>query len=136
MRNLKKIQDVDEFVKRKLVDIANDKNYEIKNRFLYTLKRSNEGIIKNKQLVIPDKLKIKILELAHDSKMSGLLGVKKTQDRISSKFYWPDMTNDVKSCDICQKTIHKGNLPPAPLRKMPLIDVPFQRVAIDIIGKI
>ena len=138
--DFKKIQDADEFVKRKMVDIANDKNYEIKNGLLYKLKRSNEGIIKNKQLVIPDKLKIKIMELAHDSKMSGHLGAKKTQDRISSNFYWPDMTNDVKrfckSCDICQKTIHKGKLPPAPLRKMPLIDVPFQRVAIDIIGPI
>ena len=100
-------------MQRKLVDIANDKNYEIENILLHKLKRNKEEIIKNKQLVLSDKLKIKIMELAHDSKMSGHLGAKKTQDRISSNFYWPDMTNDVKrfckSCDICQKLFLKEN---------------------------
>ena len=41
-----------------------------------------------------------------------------------------------KAVKFVKKTIHKGKLPPAPMRKMPLIDVPFQRVAIYIIGPI
>ncbi len=38
------------------------------------------------------------------------------------------------SCDICQKTIPKGRITKIPLGKMPLIEVPFERVAVDIVG--
>ena len=48
------------------------------------------------------------------------------------------MTADVKkfcsSCDLCQKTIPKGRVTKSPLGRMPLIEVPIKRVAVDIIG--
>jgi transposase InsO family protein len=46
------------------------------------------------------------------------------------------VTRFCRSCDICQRTIAKGKIPKAPLGKMPLIDTPFQRVAVDLIGPI
>ena len=68
------------------------------------------------------------------------MGVKKTTDKIQKAFYWPGIQGDVsrrcKSCDICQKTVNKGSVPKVPLEKMPLIDMPFKRVAIDLIGPI
>ena len=55
-----------------------------------------------------------------------------------SSFYWPSLQSEVKlfcrSCDLCQKTTPKGRVPHVPLDKMPLIDTPFQRVAIDLVG--
>ena len=41
-----------------------------------------------------------------------------------------------KSCDICQRTIQKGRVTKVPLGKLPLIDTPFKRVAVDIVGPI
>ena len=41
-----------------------------------------------------------------------------------------------RSCDICQRTISKGRIPKVPLHKMPLIDQPFKRVAVDLVGPI
>ena len=42
-----------------------------------------------------------------------------------------------KSCVICQKTVTKGRGgAPVPLGKTPLIDVPFKRITIDLIGPI
>ena len=41
-----------------------------------------------------------------------------------------------KSCDVCQKTVNKGSVLKVPLQKMPLIDKPFKRVAIDLVGPI
>ena len=68
------------------------------------------------------------------------MGVKKTADKIQKAFYWPGIQGDFsrrcKSCDICQKTVNKGSVPKVPLEKMPLIDMPFKRVAIDLIGPI
>ncbi|XP_060064463.1 uncharacterized protein K02A2.6-like [Ylistrum balloti] len=54
------------------------------------------------------------------------------------EFYWPGVNADVtrycRSCDACQRTFPKGHVAKVPLGTMPLIDVPFQRVAIDIVG--
>ena len=87
--------------------------------------------------MIPKQLREHLKKLLHDSIMGGHLGINKTlQQRIIAVFYWPDMVGDVmrycKSCDICQKTISKGRISKAPFKKMPLIDVPFKRAAIDI----
>ena len=68
------------------------------------------------------------------------LGINQTLERIKAVFYWQDMAGDVSrycySCDICQKTFSKGRINKAPLEKMLLIDMPFKRVAVDIVGPI
>jgi hypothetical protein len=80
------------------------------------------------------------MELAHETIVGGHLGTQKTLDRITSNFYWPGITSDVKrfcrSCDICQKTIPKGKGVKVPLGRMPLIDIQFHQIAIDLIGEL
>ena len=92
------------------------------------------------QLVVPVGFREKVLRLAHETLMSGHLGIKKTLDRVVSEFFWPGVCGDVarfcKSCDICQRTIQKDRVTKVPLGKMPLIDTPFKRVAVDIVGPI
>ena len=92
------------------------------------------------QLVIPVGFREKILRLAHETLLAEHLGIKKTLDRVVSEFFWPGVCGDVarfcKSCDICQRTIQKGRVTKVPLGKMPLIDTPFKRVAVDIVGPI
>ena len=55
-----------------------------------------------------------------------------------SEFNWPGINSDIKRfcqpCDICQRTIPKGKIVKAPLGKMARINVPFRRVATDLIG--
>lgn len=93
-----------------------------------------------KQLVIPEALRRKVMTIALDSILGGHLGTKKTLDRISSSFYWPGIQGDVKrycqSCDLCQRTFPKGKVTKIPLEKMPLIDTPFERIAVDLVGPI
>ena len=92
------------------------------------------------QLVIPENFREKVLRLAHETLMSGHLGIKKTMDRVLTEFFWPGVCGDVsrfcKSCDICQRTIQKDRVTKVPLGKLPLIDTPFKRVAVDIVGPI
>ena len=93
-----------------------------------------------KQVMVPVQLRSRMMKLAHGSLMGGHMGIKKTADKIQSAFYWPGIQGDVtrycKSCDVCQKTVNKGSVPKVPLEKMPLIDKPFKRVAIDLVGPI
>ena len=92
------------------------------------------------QLVVPEGFREKVMRLAHETLMSGHLGTKKTLDRVVAEFFWPGICGDVarfcKSCDICQRTIQKGRVSKVPLGKLPLIDTPFKRVAVDIVGPI
>ncbi len=93
-----------------------------------------------KQIVVPRERRPMILKVAHETIMAGHMGIQKTLDRILSNFYWPGIHNDVtrycRSCDICQRTTPKGKIQKATLDQMPMIDIPFRRVAVDLIGPI
>jgi hypothetical protein len=94
----------------------------------------------SKQIVVPTDFRKGVMELAHQSIVGGHLSSKKTEDRILTSFYWPEITGDVgrfcRSCDVCQKTIPKGRMKKVSLGDMPVIEEPFHRVAIDLIGPI
>ncbi|XP_064486070.1 uncharacterized protein LOC135398614 [Ornithodoros turicata] len=105
---------------------------------LYSRCTSNASSEEILQLVVPKKYRASVLELAHNGMMAGHLGSGKTADRVLTEFYWPGLQADAKrfvaSCDICQRTTPRGKTAKAPLQKTPVIDTPFKRVAIDIIG--
>lgn len=117
-------------------------SFEVKGGVLYRVYKHpymNSGK-PLKQVMVPVQLRSRIMELAHGSLMGGHMGIKKTADKIQSAFYWPGIQGDVtrycKSCDVCEKTVNKDSVPKVPLEKMPLIDKPFKRVAIDLVGPI
>ena len=91
-----------------------------------------------KLLVIPAKYREKIMKVAHESLASGHMGINNTITKIQTQFFWPGLSGDVsrfcRSCEICQKTIDKGRVPKAPLGRMPIMEVPFQRIAVDLVG--
>ena len=50
------------------------------------------------------------------------------------------MSSDIKrfcqSCDLCQRMCPRSRVKKAPLEKLPLVSVPFFRVAVDLIGPV
>ena len=68
----------------------------------YSDKRGDETRL---QLVVPEKLRQRVLSMAHDTLLGGHRGVAKTQDRVTSEFYWPKIHDDIRrycwSCDVC-----------------------------------
>ena len=93
-----------------------------------------------KQLFVPKPQRSAVLKLAHDAILSGHMGVRKSKEKFLSSFWWPcvdrDVRNYCRSCDVCQKTVSKGRESMLPLGKMPVIETPFSRVAIDLVGPI
>jgi len=106
---------------------------------MYRVKANRRGLIK-KQLAVPQTLRQRVMSLAHAGVMSGHQGIHRTQERIVASFWWPGMSGDITrfchSCDVCQRTISKGRVSKVPLGKMPVIETPFKRVAVDLIGEI
>ena len=93
---------------------------------------------KLKQVVVPQEYRKQVMKVAHETILGGHQAAKRTHDRISTNFYWPGMGADIRrycqSCDICQRNIPKGRVTKVPLGETPIIDTPFERVAVDLIG--
>ena len=87
-------------------------------------------------MVVPKGLRAAVLAVSHDAILAaGHSGSQRTLARVRSSFFWPCVTVDVsqyvKSCDVCQMTTPKGKIFPVPLGSMPLISIPFERVAVE-----
>ena len=95
---------------------------------------------KHSKVVVPKKMRARVLSFGHDHAMAGHLGFNKTAERIRAEFWWPGFLTEIKrycaSCDTCQRVQPKGRTPKVPLCKVATIDVMFKKVAADIIGPI
>jgi hypothetical protein len=91
-----------------------------------------EGV---EQLVLPQTCRAIVMELAHNIPMAGHLGKTKTVRRILQRFYWPTLHHDVANfcCGECQKSASQ-RVPRAPLIPLPIMSVPFDGIAMDIVG--
>ena len=81
--------------------------YYIKNGILmkkwrpYDVSADDEWAVYH-QIVVPKSYRHEILSIAHESPMSGHLGINKTYHKISNHFYWPGLKSDVsKYCKTC-----------------------------------
>ncbi|KAK7922269.1 hypothetical protein WMY93_009171 [Mugilogobius chulae] len=70
--------------------------------------------------------------------LAGHFGRHKTYLRVSARFYWPRMYQDIQAycttCPICQKTAPTRKSDRALLHPLPVISTPFRRIAMDIVG--
>ena len=113
---------------------------KVKNGILYRVVMKPQGQVFGEvsQIMVPQCLKERVLQLGHESLMGGHMGMARTEERIVSVFWWKGVSADVqryvKSCDVCQRMVHKGRVSRVNLGKMPIISEPFERVAVDLVG--
>ncbi len=91
------------------------------------------------QVVVPNSYREYVLRVAHDHELSGHLGIKKTYNNLLKHFFWPGMKASVtqycRSCHACQ-VAGKPNqvVAPAPLKPVPVMSEPFEKLVIDCVG--
>ena len=104
-------------------------NYFLRNNILY---RKHHG---KQLLVVPEHRKQEILSASHDHHMAGHQGVKNTYQRLSGKYYWLTMFEDIRqyirTCDICQKRRKERETEPMQPTTISLAGAHF---GIDIVG--
>ena len=92
--SLDKLKNSSEAVIRKGYEVSYRKKRGLWYRIRKRVDSKNE---KTNQILVPKKLRRKVMELAHNSVLGGHMGIKKTEDRILSNFFWPGMHQDVAS---------------------------------------
>ena len=104
---------------------------------LYRVSRDTKSGSVITQLLVPRNRREMIFQAAHYNPMAGHMGCDKTLARVMDRFYWPGIWGDVRrwcaSCPECQ-LVNPPAVPKAPLQPLPLMEVPFERVAMDLIG--
>ena len=90
-----------------------------------------------RRILVPKSRRLKVLELAHTHMLSGHFGRKKTFSKLSARFSWPKMWQEVKeyirSCKGCQMSSRKDKAR-APLQPLQVESEPFSKVAFDLVG--
>lgn len=91
-----------------------------------------------KHLLVVQQTKTElVMELAHSHPMAGHLGAANTLQRLRDHFHWPCMDAEVRRfcqcCPVCQHTAPQRP-PPSPLIPMAIIEVPFERIGMDLVG--
>lgn len=89
------------------------------------------------QLCIPPKYTYEIIKAHHDQPDFGHFGHLKTLNKIKEKFFWEGMYSDInhyiKACKTCAEA-NQGRTNKAPLKSLPISELPFQVVHIDILS--
>jgi len=100
-------------------------------------RRRHRKLSQNRQLVVPKKCRLSILEELHGGRTSGHFGAERTFQALKSRFYWPGYRKSVEvhcaGCLPCLGRNHPGksSVPPLGLR---VVGYPFERIAVDIMG--
>ncbi|XP_061833116.2 uncharacterized protein [Nerophis lumbriciformis] len=88
------------------------------------------------QLLVPKSRRKMIFKAAHFNPMADHLGYDKTLNRVLALFYWPRIRADMRrwcaACSDCHQVNPAASR--APLRPLPLIEVPFERIGMDLVG--
>ena len=96
-----------------------------------------DDMVVNK-LVLPFQCRKLLMTLACIIPASGNLGRRKTLSRIQQRFFWPAISHDVTEycwcCPACQKSVSRKARDKALMVSVPVVDEPFKRVAMDIVG--
>ena len=90
------------------------------------------------QLVVPRKYQTQLLRIAHDNQTSGHMGAKQTTYRLLNHFWWPQLCKMVKKyvkcCHDCQMVRPTSKQERVPLQPIPVQDVAFSTLTIDVMG--
>ena len=66
------------------------------------------------QLIVPEQYRELVMQLAHESILTGHLSVTSSVHKELSEYYWPGIYRDVKrfvqSCEVCKSVLHIGKI--------------------------
>ena len=110
-------------------------HFAVSRGLVYQVVKNNYEVYE--QLLVPQPHRATVLNLAHTHPLGAHLGVEKTKERILQHFFWPGVHREVENyccdCPECQRLAPKPTYR-NPLIPLPIIETPFERIGLDIVG--
>ena len=143
--NISQLQNEDAFCARIIKDLKDGSensnflsralNYSLISDVLY--KKVIRDTVDFRLLVVPKVVRVEIIQEAHDGVLGGHLGQTNTYYKISRKYYWPGMIEQisryVQTCEFCQKKKDPPKKKTGFLQPL-LVKGPFNRIHMDYAG--
>ena len=112
------------------------KQLEVRQGVLCRKWESDNGKQVEYKVVLPKKFRKIVLAELHESKTAGHLGVRKTKEKVQSRYYWVGLSQDVRDfvrlCSLCTRRKSLKNRR-SPLQQY-MVGAPLERIAMDILG--
>jgi hypothetical protein len=133
-----KYQDLDPWCTKLKKNIAKAVTLKDTKYQLYSITPKGLLLYQGRTIVPQQKSLIyELLSLYHDDQFAGHWGINKTQELLARKFYWPDMTTDIReyitTCSICQNNAIPRHKPYGQLNPLPIPSRPWEQVSLDFI---
>ena len=89
------------------------------------------------RVYVPNSLRSRLITWAHTSLGTGHPGTTRTQQLLSSQYWWPTLNKDVQShvqsCSVCAQSKVPRHLPAGTLEPLPLPQRPWTHLSIDFV---
>lgn len=115
--------------------VQSKQNPAVQSKFSWLggqLQRKGRLVVGNDQ-----PLRLKIIELFHNSSAVGHSGILATYKRLSSLFYWPNMEKQIRNyihkCDACQRFKYDNSASSGLLQPLPIPEAAWSQVSLDFI---
>ena len=139
IKKIKEARDKDEEVikvveemKKVGVKTLRDEEWQIEEGLV--LKEGRVYVLKD------EKLRVKIIQLHHDTLIAGHRGQWKTVELVTRNYWWPGITKEMKryveGCDQCQRMKNRAEMPAGKLRPNKVPERPWQHISLDFITKL
>ena len=89
------------------------------------------------RLYVPTSMRPKVLDWGHSSIFAGHPGVRRTEELLRRRFWWPSLHADTQSfvaaCDCCARNKNVHRPPAGLLRPLPVPTRPWSHIALDFV---
>ena len=96
-----------------------------------------KGLEEELRVMVPESMTEEIIKAAHLTRFTGHGGVARTTSRIKNNYWWEGLTAQVQkfiiNCETCQKAKARNPIR-SPMQPLPIVDMPNQRVHMDLVG--
>ena len=120
-----------------LLHLEQHPHYSVKSGIIYTTNAVGNMVVAILGALSKGR---RITEIAIDQahRIIGHKAARKTRDYLSCWFWWPTLAKDIesfcKSCGVCQTTKTSTEKPKGLLHSLPILDTPWQSIAMDFMG--
>ena len=91
------------------------RQHSSKGMICYTVSLAHQILSKVRSLNnLSEQYRVLVMQLAHESILTGHLSVTSSVHKVLSEYYWPGIYRDVKrfvlSCEVCKSDLHEGKI--------------------------